>query len=128
MELTFASLAAEVRRIVAADPEHVYRKPERDVTVRGIRATCFYSTKSAEGIIEACLFGRALSALGVTDAKLIGVETSPIRAAWEALGGERLSEPQRCWIASIQMSQDGGATWGSALADADARFGFGIQG
>src|SRR5580765_8373648 len=66
--LTFAQFESKVREIIAADPDHVYRRPALGVEINGcFSVICFYSTASHPDAIEACVFGQALSALGVTD-------------------------------------------------------------
>jgi hypothetical protein len=124
--LTFAQLESKVREIIAADPDHVYRMPESSVQINGcLSVTCFYSTASHKDAIEACVFGRALSALGVTDEQLLPMEGVRIGEVWRSdhIAGERLTDKQAYWARVIQNQQDQGKPWGFALRHADEQAG-----
>jgi hypothetical protein len=117
VELTFAQVEAEVRRLVAEDPEHIYQgKPRND----GRAQMCYYVAPE-DGSAEACLFGQALSNLGVSDDVLAGHEQSPVSIVLSSLDVAYTYRQER-WLSSVQNEQDHKRDWAGAVAYGDAEY------
>ena len=113
--ITFDQLETEIRRIVAADPEHVYQQGEpKNGRPHGIK--CYYSVDTP-GAVEACLFGQAFTNLGVPADELKELEGGP---ATEYFVFNDLTARQGDWMTNLQSAQDRGTPWGRALADTDS--------
>jgi hypothetical protein len=101
--ITFARLKAEVLRLAARNPDHVYR------TDSG--GSCFYNPNPAQGR-TACIFGQAFINLG-----------APIPAHLEGEGIVLVltlmcpdaTDDDREWAMNVQIRQDGGFPWGAAV-------------
>jgi hypothetical protein len=114
MELTFAQVEAEVRRIIGEDPEHVYRQGESSQN----GTTCYYSDRTP-GAVERCIFGAALHNLGVDDDILMGNEGEPIQNILGFNLDVSFTNRQSIWMSSLQSDQDESTSWGEALTEAD---------
>lgn len=103
--LKFDQIEAEVRRLVAENPDYVYKSDEN--------GTCYYN---ATGDIEACLFGKVFENLG-----------DPISEDYEQESIVDVlkhkipdtTRQQRNWASVTQSGQDGEIPWSEALSEAD---------
>jgi hypothetical protein len=109
MEITFAELAAEVRRLAAERPDYTYPN-----TING----CTYTTDTRNGITTPpCLFGQALLNLGASESVLEG-EYNRIRVLMTTVG-IFYGTTEGDWAAMVQAGQDDHARWADAVRDAD---------
>lgn len=115
---TAEQLEATLREIVASDPDHVYVQgmPMRSAP----QVRCYYQA-TTPGAVEACLFGRAFAALGVTPHQLAAVEGKSATAAISIWNFPHPFHPRFVgWVVTLQSGQDQGMTWGEALRMADS--------
>lgn len=113
--VTIDDLIAAVRQLAAEHPDNVYHKP----LGHGWSTGCSYNNGLCDDGSEGCIFGQAFRRIGVDTSQMttfIGVELA--RAF-----GERPVDEKMTWCAAVQARQDGGATWSSAVASADAKEG-----
>lgn len=113
MELTFAQVEAEVRRLVAENPDHIYRGKLRPYQPQ----KCYYVAPE-DGSAEACLFGQALTNLGVPDDYLADFEFGPVQDILGSLGVE-CSDQEEWWMNEVQGAQDRKQDWAGALTYGD---------
>ena len=105
--ITADQLTAEVLRLADEHPDAVY---ERDS-----RQRCRYSRGSAGGGVG-CLFGQALTNLGVTYEELerADADAKPIKLLAVHLGITKNAADIAAWQ-EVQNDQDGGWPWGTAV-------------
>jgi len=118
--ITTADVEAEVRRIAAEHPDRVYEYADE-----GDGCHYVHSAETGEGIsgratwpeppplVPGCIMGVALARLGVPLPDLILGETVQLALVTLGIGGDP------SWLADVQLRQDGGVTWSTAVADAD---------
>jgi hypothetical protein len=103
-------LITEMRRLAAERPDFVYVGPS------GLMGACFNVHRDREGQPipgQGCIIGRALTNLGyVFDVEQDGAGVDELYD-WD-------DEKRLRWAARVQRKQDGGETWASAVATADA--------
>lgn len=102
--ITATDVERRVREIAEADPLHIYVKGE----------SC---TNIAHEDSEACLIGRALMGLGVSEALIIerGVIDNGAETTLDTLGIPGCAD----WLSEVQQQQDTGAAWNDAVRYAD---------
>lgn len=105
----------EVIRLATEHPEVVYQRP---LTYRNGQPLysdyCSY-TKGVAGGGEGCIFGQALSNLGMSDDKLAALDgTGGINTVSEAIGIEAEQDRVYNWEL-VQGRQDLGLPWGEAI-------------
>ncbi len=109
--ITEQMFVKEVRKIVAENPDYIYPVPKSS------SGTCSYLECNT-----ACLFGKALSNLGITQEELTRCEGYEIarlikdflRDKFEVFSAEVIN-----WANIIQRSQDKGTAWKDALKTGD---------
>lgn len=119
--ITLSRLIDTIRQIAATEPDFVYNIGSDPDSV------CAYAPNRLNRC--GCLVGEALRVLGVPDRVLADLDAlaasfTPTQwgsiAAREALAhlveADALSSP---WVAYVQNVQDGGYSWGEAVAQAD---------
>jgi hypothetical protein len=108
--ITFAQVQAEVRALAAASPDYVYTSGTND---------CFY-TAGADGneTGECCIFGQALTRLGVPVEDLAAREGDGINGLFEGLG-IFATVREEDWARRVQSRQDWGYTWAAAIEHGD---------
>ena len=110
--VTATEVIAEVRKVAAKMPDHLG-------LVDG--GGCHYVHKGA----PSCIIGHALWNLGVIDAEFEnrGINGSGVRALTDLISGiddTTEDEMDRTWLYEVQESQDSGAEWAHAVAQADS--------
>lgn len=115
-KITLDLVEAEVRRLAAAKPDYIYKKPvivsESDLGPWASYASCLYIDPNTNK--GSCIFGQALSNLGFTF-RPSHEGGSVYNILREAIPG--VSVPQ--WFTVVQRHQDGGQPWAVAVALAD---------
>lgn len=113
MSINTQDLIAEVRRVAEADPEYVYFHDDPTQKQFG----CSYNADSSGNRSgRPCLIGQALRNLGIIVEE--EHETETIRYLLnECEIDVVVSDPEDVrWLDLVQTAQDGGNTWGSAVA------------
>lgn len=105
-----AEIQAEIRRIAAENPDHVY--------LPDVAGECVYTEMDTDDHrVGSCIVGKALINLGV----------DPVRLSWSEgkFAASVLGEPGAAadsiigWINTVQQYQDDKISWGRAVAKAD---------
>lgn len=122
---TTSDLVAEVRRLAAEDPDHVYRPPVHDVGEENPTwADCSYVT-GEDG--KGCLIGQALSNLGVPFEELVKFEGYNVVMTLGLMGlvdedhvSDRAAHTdEECFLMRVQYEQDDSRPWGEAVESAE---------
>ena len=113
--ITVKQLELEVRRLANENPDYIYKFPANTTTCRYID----HATNTGS-----CLFGQALVNLGVPTEEFGMFEGRGITTLYGGLVARGLLEPTPPteyveWFAGVQMGQDTGNPWGTAVANAD---------
>ena len=122
-----APMVREVRRLAAERPDFVYDdQPERIGATRP-----YHHGADGEGNGAGCIIGEAAKALGASRATLRRMDDG--RTLREALSlalrrpiaasVTRGEQEAIWWLGSVQVSQDMGESWGSAVEKADFTMG-----
>lgn len=106
--ITAEQLIEKVRELVTANPEFVYRRPEGQIS-------CLYREHNGT---PGCLFGQALTALGVELTDVHERRTIDVLLPQLGISVTRL---QVEWMMSVQNAQDLGQSWAEAIDRADFR-------
>lgn len=119
--ITAEQLMAKARELAAASPDFIY-EPGREAVNEEFN--CKYMP---DEIQPGCLFGQALTALGV---ELIpefeGVGVSDLLRRVQGHPEPVSSQPKVWdWLDTAQARQDGGEPWGMAIQAADEHFSMG---
>jgi hypothetical protein len=115
---TATDVVAQVRREAVAQPDYV-------------SPACQYVSDNADHPI--CIVGHALHSLGVTLDELFQLEGQNVDDVVIALElADPLDvfdglDPLVSWLASVQMRQDNGVSWETAVAEADALFSIAVE-
>lgn len=117
--ITIDQLISEVRYLAAENPTYVY---PRSTSKPGWTNGCFYRPGAPGNLTGArCIFGQALTNLGLSDAKLAEHDSDSIRGILSHhVSG--VSFVQSEWCVYVQTEQDAGSTWAAAVRDADIAF------
>lgn len=114
---TATELIAATRKIAASRPGHVYDPPAVGGAHVHDGGDCVYSLDGQ----PSCLIGHALEDLGLLGvAAKAGNETSIDTLIGRI--GLQFTRRQRQWLKQVQTLQDGGESWGSAVADTDENY------
>lgn len=108
-KVTFEQLEAEVRRLAAENPDHVYVRPEPG-------SRCYYRSPDDT---PGCIFGQAMEALGFAIPPGDGKFAGSIDGVMCNILGIAPTFDQEGWARAVQGVQDIGDTWASAVARAD---------
>ena len=109
--ITPEQIIAEVRKVAAERPDHVYRNPEwPESQTRGF---CKYMHDGEPG----CIMGTAFYHLGVTLPE--GGDVGNVLMGYFPSIYDQLSEEQESWLRSVQRNQDQGSSWADAVIKAD---------
>lgn len=118
-------LIAKVRYLAMTNPEHVY---QQGTPVNESVGKCFYLA-TTPGAIEACIFGRALTDLGVSPVFLNRCEGFGITRVIADLLDEGIFavDPSDVvtradnvyWCSDVQGFQDTGKPWAECIEEAD---------
>lgn len=111
--ITDEKIMATLREVVAERPEFIYQKP---LASEGNVAVCRY----VHGDVPGCLVGQVLHRLGVSLGTLSVHEGQPAHSLADTL--DIGSQAVRWALNAAQTAQDGGSTWGEALACAEREF------
>lgn len=101
--ITFLKLRSEIRRLVDAEPDYVYKTPT---------GVCYYNTPG----LPDCIFGRALKNLGV---EITGDSEGKDIVSILIVLDMRLDLLGLTWASSLQQAQDQGFSWGDAFKIAE---------
>lgn len=116
-DFTLEDLRREVLALADERPDFVYTaQKERAGLERGGGASCSYTGAlmfSTEG--EACIFGQALTRLGVSKDTLMGVSTNIVSLLSGKFGLDVHNIDYDDALRRVQFSQDGGVSWGEAV-------------
>ncbi|GAA2294375.1 hypothetical protein GCM10010149_47940 [Nonomuraea roseoviolacea subsp. roseoviolacea] len=116
--ITDAQLIDAIKTVAAENPDRVYTSPEHMSTT----GTCFYvhRDEATDELSPGCLVGAALHRLGVP---LETLQRNEDTNAFNLLSKLfPMLTTQTCSFAnSAQMDQDGGRSWGEAVAYAESR-------
>lgn len=118
MAINTKDLIAEVRKVAEADPEYVYY--HNDTTQK--QYGCSYNADSfGNRFGQPCLIGQALRNLGIIVEE--EYETNTIHQLLsECVIDVVVLDPKDIrWLDLVQVAQDEGSTWGSAVASASDR-------
>lgn len=105
-KITVGDVNAELKRLMQENPDFIYR------SVGGLNGSCQYTDGDN---CTGCIFGQALTNLGISEEDLKKVENQPIHSAWVDLGQPRLDEKMNLVWSDIQSEQDIGNKWGNLL-------------
>ena len=112
--ITIKELIEEVRRLVAESPDNAYT-----------HAQCRYSIGACNNGSVGCLFGQALSNLGVDVVALDAMDSVPsilgILSHGNVVGS--CTELEKSWCNLTQQRKDMGLSWSEAIRGADDRYG-----
>ena len=108
---------AKTRVIAGANPDYIYQRTEGDLS------TCTYVKHG----MASCLFGRALSALGVLiekikvfDSGIMSMGISDVLETWDdELRFVNRTQENVYWCERVQTKQDAKSRWEDAVAYAD---------
>lgn len=107
-DIDLNALETEIRRLVAEDPEFVYRN------VRDGHCCNYTRYDESRKLVGDCIIGQALINIGVDPEELLAHEGG---AAEEVLPDD--PRGVRHWAGRVQSAQDSWDTWQGALAYAD---------
>lgn len=126
-QISITDVAREVVRLADADPTHIYVKATNEEGA----AACFYlpgdhshpmDPNSRVTAPEGCLFGQALTNLGVSNDDLLGNEGEPVEEVLfhlqitpDLINRTEVEDRMLNTFGDVQSSQDGGAPWGIAV-------------
>lgn len=96
------------------------------------KAICSYTRYEDDVLVPNCIVGTAANNLGISLEELYSVNTCGIRHLALQVAPEWLTVSESeseisvelPWLSALQGAQDGGCTWGEALAVADRRLVF----
>lgn len=114
MKITFKQIEKKVRELAKRSPNNVYDKDEE-------YGSCFYSTGKCSDGSMGCIFGQALTVLGVNAAFFDNLDkgASPyIDTVLDTLK-IKTTPKQENWALLVQDSQDGQLSWKEAVECAD---------
>ena len=114
-DFTLEDLRREVLSIADERPDFVYTA-QKEREGLGIGASCSYTGAimfSTEG--EACIFGQALTRLGVSKDTLMGTSTNIVSLLSGKFGLDVNNIDYDDALRRVQFSQDGGVPWGKAI-------------
>ena len=112
---TLEDLRREVLSIADERPDFVYTAQKERESL-GVGASCSYTgarINSTEG--EACIFGQALTRLGVSKGTLMGTSTNIVSLLSGKFGLDVNNIDYDDALRRVQFSQDGGVPWGKAV-------------
>lgn len=109
--ITFKQLETEVRRLAKENPDYIYPAASSG---EDFSPSCFYM---ATDDYPACIFGQALSNLGVVLNR--EYENNDIEVVMHRIGITITASEAR-WACRVQHYQDRGRIWGVAIASADS--------
>lgn len=128
--ITVAQLADAVRRAAKKDPTRVYQRPEG--------GGCKYTHDVVGGKVPGCIVGQGVfdqtgkvvdqPSLNSSVDAIIWVKALGACTSVDVWGGpiidDSLSRYLVAWLRNVQGRQDGGETWGGAVAYADRNTSF----
>ena len=114
-DFTLEDLRREVLSIADERPDFVYTAQKERESL-GVGASCSYTgarINSTEG--EACIFGQALTRLGVTQDALIGRSMNIYSLLYGEFALGKYNIDYADALNSVQYAQDCGVPWGMAV-------------
>lgn len=114
-DFTLEDLRREVLALADERPDFVYTAQKERESL-GVGASCSYTgarLHSTEG--EACIFGQALTRLGVSKDTLMGVSTNIVSLLSSKFGLDVHNIDYDDALRLVQQAQDGGVSWGKAV-------------
>ena len=114
-DFTLEDLRREVLSIADERPDFVYTA-QKEREGLGIGASCSYTGAimfSTEG--EACIFGQALTRLGVPQDDLMGHSINVASLLYDEFELDEYNIDYADALNRVQQSQDGGVPWGKAV-------------
>lgn len=112
---TLEDLRREVLSIADERPGFVYTA-QKEREGLGVGASCSYTgarVNSTEG--EACIYGQALTRLGVSQDTLMGLSTNIVFLLSIKFGLDVHNIDYDDALIRVQQAQDGGVPWGKAI-------------
>lgn len=114
-DFTLEDLRREVLALADERPDFVYTA-QKEREGLGFGASCSYTgarLHSTEG--EACIFGQALTRLGVSKDTLMGTSTNIVSLLFGKFGLDVHNIDYDDALRRVQVAQDGGVPWGKAV-------------
>ena len=113
-DFTTSDLIREVRRVAEGYPTYVYKRPIKE-------GSCLYFHPGQDDQHESCgcIFGHALSALGVSLGDIGEEHNDNSILQLLLVSGVESTGEQADWMWLVQYKQDKGKTWKEAINIAD---------
>lgn len=110
-QLTAKDVIREVYKLAELYPDKVYERLPVPVG-----SGCLYVHPTEEGFEPGCIVGVAVLALGVSADAIKEANYSRIELMFHKVGISYTTQEVE-WLSFVQIKQDKGQTWGSAVAD-----------
>lgn len=114
-DFTLEDLRREVLALADERPDFVYTAQKERESL-GVGASCSYTgarINSTEG--EACIYGQALTRLGVPQDDLMGYSNNIASLLYDEFELAEYDINYADSLNSVQQAQDGGISWGKAV-------------